>query len=237
MPEWSHQVTLHHLLTHTSGVKNYHDPLEFSPCEKYAYSNAGYILIGAVIQEITREPLESYFKRVLFDPAQMNDTYLPLSKTFLGLKDDSKFQKLALGFESNPSSKQRMYSATEENIHFDKLSTSGAIVSTAQDLVKWNQSFYNGHIIPSVLVNMMVTKHTSKETYPFYDGSDILWQGYGLDIHEDQEQIYQHCGGTSGYQARLSYNPKTTITIVNLSNISEEESPIYTCANRLRDLL
>ena len=238
MPEWSHQVTLHHLLTHTSGVKSYNEPLEFIPSENYAYSNVGYILIGEVIQEITREPLEAYFKRVLFDPAQMNDTYLPLRRTFLGLKDESKFQKLSLGFESNPSSTQRVFNSTEENIHFDKLSTSGAMVSTAQDLVKWNQSFYNGHIIPSFLVNMMVTKHTPKETYSFYDGSDTLWYGYGLDIHEERgERVYQHCGGTRGYQGRLSYNPKTNITIVNLSNISEEEPSIFTCVNRLRDLL
>lgn len=238
MPEWSHQVTLHQFLTHTSGVRSYNEPLEFSYSENCAYSNVGYILIGTVIQEITREPLEAYFKRVLFDPAEMNDTYLPLSKTFLALKDDSKFQKLSLGFKSNPSSKQRVFSSTEENIHFDKLSTSGAIISTAQNLTKWNQSFYNGHIIPSFLVNMMVTKHAPKETYPFYDGSDMLWYGYGLDIYEERgERIYQHCGGTNGYQARLSYNPKTDITIVNLSNISEEESSIFTCVNRLRNLL
>jgi len=212
--------------------------LEFIPSENYAYSNVGYILIGAVIQEITRELLEAYFKRVLFDPAQMNNTYLPLRRTFLELKDNSKFQKLSLGFESNPSPKQRVFNSTEENIHFDKLSPSGAMISTAQDLVKWNQSFYNGYIIPSFLVNMMVTKHTPKETYPFYDGSDTLWYGYGLDIHEERgEQIYQHCGGKNGYQARLSYNPKTNITIVNLSNVSKEEPSIFTCVNRLRDLL
>ncbi len=238
MQEWAHQVTLHHLLTQTSGVKNYHEPLEFKPSAKYAYANIGYTLLGAVIQAITSEVLDVYFERVLFVPSGMYDTGLPLSGKPIDLKKDPKFLKLSLGFERTFADENAGYSTMEDKVNFDKPSTAGGIISTVHDLVKWNHALYQGKIIPTFLVEMMTTRYIQKEAHPYYDGFETLWYGYGLDIYEQEnKKFYQHCGGIAGYQSKISYNPDAGTTIVNLSNIAEENPPLFAFVNRLQKLL
>ena len=235
MPEWAHQVTLHHLLTHTSGIKSFDEPLEFKPSEKYAYANIGYTLLGVVIQTITSEPLATYFERVLFSPAGMHNTGLPLLGSPAALKKYPQFQKLSLGFERTFIVGNASYSGMEEKLNFDKPSTAGGIISTVHDLAKWNYALYQGIIIPSFLLEMMTTKYIQKEANPYYDGFEKLWYGYGLDIYEKEgKKLYQHCGGIAGYQSKISYNPQTKITIVNLSNVMEETPPIFSFVNRLQ---
>lgn len=240
LPEWLDTVTLHQLLTHTSGIKNdqeFKRTLKFEPSTKYAYSNAGYVLIGSVIREIAREPLNTYFKRILFDPAQMDDTYLPLDGIPADLRRTSKFCNLSLGFERIITPEKTLFNSVAENIYLDKLSTAGGIVSTAEDLVKWNHALYQGQIIPMFLVEMLTIPYVQKESHLFYDGFDPLFYGYGLDIYEEgDKKYYQHCGGTAGYQSKISYNPKTNVTIVSLSNIAEEAPSIFPFINRLRNL-
>ena len=119
-------------------------------------------------------------------------------------------------------------------VNFDKPSASGGIISTTHDLVKWNHALYQGKIISMFLVEMMTARYIQKETYPYYDGFETLFYGYGIDIHE-QQKYYQHCGGIAGYQSKISYNPTTKITIVNLSNVVEENPPIFAFVNQLRN--
>jgi CubicO group peptidase (beta-lactamase class C family) len=238
MPEWANLVTLHHLLTHTSGIRSFHERLDFTPSEKYAYANIGYTLLGAVIQTITSQSLDVYFEKVLFKPAGMSDTGLPLSGKPIDLQNNPKFQKLSLGFERTVAGEHTKYSTMSDKLNFDKPSTAGGIISTTHDLVKWNHALYQGKIIPTCLVEIMTTRHIQKETHPYYDGFEPLWYGYGLDIYEQENtKIYQHCGGIAGYQSKMSYNPQTTITIINLSNVMEDSPPIFAFVNRLQALL
>ena len=231
-------MTLHHLLTHTSGIINYRESLAFRPSTKYSYSNPGYILIGFAIQEISKAPLDIYFKQILFDAAKLQDTYLPLRGRPSQLKEESRFHHLSLGFESSVESGQVFFTSVDADIRFEKLLAAGGIISTAQDLIKWNHALYSAQIIPPFLMEKMITKHTQKEAYPFYDGVETLWYGYGLDIFECKgHRFFQHCGGLPGYQSRFSYNFDTNITIVSLSDTAEERAPIYSFVNLLRDLL
>lgn len=232
------KITLHHLLTHTSGIKNLDNSLEFKPSEKYAYSNIGYTLLGAAIQALTSESLDVYFKKVLFSPASMHNTGLPVLGKPVDLKEDPKFQKLSLGFERTFIAGNATYSPMGEKINFDKPSTAGGIISTVHDLVKWNYALYQGKIIPLFLVDRMTRKYIQKEVHSYYDGFETLWYGYGLDVYEQGDRnLYQHCGGIAGYQSKISYNPQTKITIVNLSNVMEETPPIFTFVNRLQESL
>ena len=233
MPNWANVVTVHHLLTHTSGIKkksetDFDESLECTPGQKFSYSNPNYVLIGKIISEITKTSLGDYYKDVLFDPAGMKNTYFPRNGTPKHLKQQQEFKKLALGFEYDLVPLEVTFHTAEEKITFEELSVAGGIVSTVEDCIKWNNALYHGKIIPMFLVELMLCKYISSAPVPIYYGLDPVWYGYGLDVyHEDQTICYQHPGGCPGYQARLIYLPVSNITIVHLSN-SQKENTHYT---------
>lgn len=234
MPGFAKIVTIHHLLSHTSGLDAIDKPLLYSPGERYHYSNPGYILIGHIIQALIDEPIDSYYKRVLFDPARMQDTFLVLDGTPASLKDDPVFANLAPGFEKNRDQIKKI----SDKPDFSKLFTAGGITSTPIDLVKWQHALYQGNIIPLKLLQLMTNPVIQKSGFSFYDGEGPLFAGYGVDIVSDgRTKLYQHCGGTSGYQSKISYDPKTQISIINLSNIMEEKPPIFAFTNQLRNMI
>jgi CubicO group peptidase (beta-lactamase class C family) len=100
-------VTIHHLLTHTSGIPSYTGiaawresrmvpkprdeviayfrdlPLQWVPGEKYAYNNSGYYLLGVVIEEITSKKYEQVLREMILDPLDLADTGYDWTKTIL----------------------------------------------------------------------------------------------------------------------------------------------------------
>ena len=232
MPIWANMVTVHHLLTHTSGIKKksetvFDDSLNTTPGQTFSYSNPNYILIGKIISEITKTALDDYYKHVLFDTAGMKNTYLPLTSTPKQLKLQRDFKKLALGFEYDLIPLKVTFNTAEEKIAFDELNVAGGMVSTVQDCISWNNALYHGKIIPMFLVELMVNKYISSAPIPIYYGLDPVWYGYGIDVYnEDQKICYQHPGGCPGYQSRLIYLPVSDVTIVHLSN-SQKDNMSY----------
>ncbi len=230
MPNWANKVTIHHLLTHTSGIKKksetvFDDNLDNKPGQMFLYSNPNYVLIGKIISEITKTSLNDYYKHVLFDPAGMNSTHFPLTGTPKHLKLQQDFKKLAIGFEYDLVPRDVTFNTAEEKITFDELSVAGGIVSTAKDCVRWNNALYHGKIIPMFLVELMLNKYISSAPVPIYYDLDPVWYGYGIDVYnEDQKICYQHPGGCPGYQSRLIYLPVSNVTIVHLSNSQKDNT-------------
>ena len=103
LPEYrkdtGNRVTIHHLLTHTSGIPSYTDipgffedisrdpysvsdfikkfcsgDLEYTPSERYRYNNSGYFLLGAIIEEITKESYEEVLQSRILTPLKMTNT-------------------------------------------------------------------------------------------------------------------------------------------------------------------
>lgn len=234
MPDFAKVITIHHLLSHTSGLEAIDKPLLHTPGESYHYSNFGYVFIGHIIQSLTPEPIDVYYKRVLFDPAGMQNTFLVVSGTPASLKDDLAFAALIPGFERDGLNMTKVI----DKPNFSMLFTAGGIISTPVDLVKWQHALYQGNIISLTLLQFMTNPVIQKPGFAFYDGEGSLFSGYGVDIaHDGITKIYQHCGGTSGYQSKISYDPKIQIGIINLSNIMEKNPAIFAFSNRLRAIL
>jgi CubicO group peptidase (beta-lactamase class C family) len=120
------RVTIHHLLTHTSGIPSYtglpkffdevsRDPypvaefvkkycsgnLEFEPGSKFAYNNSGYFLLGAIIEKVTGKPYEAVLKEQILDPLGMKDTGYDRHGTVLP-KRAAGYSKTLLGYENAP---------------------------------------------------------------------------------------------------------------------------------------
>jgi CubicO group peptidase (beta-lactamase class C family) len=230
MPNWANMVTIHHLLTHTSGIKKknetvFDDSLDNTPGQQFLYSNPNYVLIGNIISEITKTSLDDYYKHVLFNPAGMKNTGFPLTGTPKRLNLQRDFKKLAVGFEYDLVPLEITFRTAEEKITFNELSVAGGIVSTVKDCIKWNNALYHGKIIPRFLVELMLKKYISSAPVPIYYGLDPVWYGYGIDVYdEDQKICYQHPGGCPGYQSRLIYLPVSNVTIVHLSNSQKDNT-------------
>ena len=99
-PMHGYTITVHHLLTHTSGIKNYtsienwwvdnigqpfttdeliaefqNQPMDFAPGTQYSYSNSGYVLLGGIIEKVTGLSYAEYIKEKFFDPLDMLESY------------------------------------------------------------------------------------------------------------------------------------------------------------------
>ncbi|HEV2601757.1 MAG TPA: serine hydrolase [Candidatus Babeliales bacterium] len=237
-PEICLHVTLHQLLTHTSGITALNMPLQSEPGTEYHYSNVGYNLIGDILQKISHIPLNDYFSKMLFEPMSMKNSFLTTQGTTHTLHKKQKFENLLLGIERTIVNDRATYKPAKQ-IKMSELATAGGMISTPLDLFLWTRSLYAGQeVIPNYLINLMTTPHVQKPAHALYDGCNTLHHGYGIDLYQENDKtVYQIAGGISGYQSRITYNPKTEVCIINLSNISEEQPAIFALANILRDNL
>ena len=245
MPAWANQVTLHHLLTHTSGIPNYtetkgyyhfvkpdkqwfesyHPPSEivrlisdesllFEPGSEYNYSNTGYVLIAEVIEAITLRPISDYLQEVLFKPCGLNATMNPAK----GTRDDlSRISALVPQLKYDLRKKQKeLY----PQVHSEDISVakgSGSIISTAEDLLKWNNCLHKDKtLLPQELYELMITDF--KEEY----GYGIGVENYGAGL------VLGHKGSIGSFRSLLLYLPKYELSIIVLCHISYDFEKIRT---------
>lgn len=244
MPAWASVVTIHQLLIHSSGIPNYtslldfenrhfpktkdlinffkdHD-LEFTPGEKFSYSNSGYYLLGIIIEEITQQNLDVYLENAIFKPLSMQSSFLPMRGTVDELiREDERFLNLARGYQ---------YEITSNNAHLEEIKkyermevpgAAGSLIITAEDLFKWNNALYNEKIIPKLLLELMLHPHLVTER------SDAYY-GYGIEIMESEGlgQYYSHRGGIPGFRSVLTYIPSLQLSIIALQNLAANQEKI-----------
>jgi CubicO group peptidase (beta-lactamase class C family) len=191
VPEDKAGITLHHLLTHTSGlvpdvgpdyepasrdetvIKILSLPLEFKPGERFAYSNVNYTLLAAVIEKITGQPYEDYLRESLFKPAGMEWT---------GYRIPNWNERVVAHW----------YVAEKDNVHslirpfpFWNLIGNGGILSTTEDMYKWHLALTG---------NQVLSPEAKKKLYtPFLND-----YAYGWDVLKTERgTLIQHNGGSS----------------------------------------
>lgn len=222
--EWQ-AITIHHLLTHTSGIHNFTNmlsyrwlmakpttpeqtmdvfndlPLDFQPGERYKYSNSGYVVLGSIIERASGQTYEEFLQQEIFTPLKMNNT----------------------GYEHPDSGVAVGYSRTsaEKPAQFIDMSVpfaAGALYSTVEDMLLWDQALYTEQLLPRSMLELMFTKHTSM-------GEENASYGYGWMIMEDGERtIVQHGGGINGFRSLIVRYPEEKVLVVILSN--QENTPV-----------
>ncbi len=185
-PTKEYPVTIHHLLSQTSGIPEFFDvdneemhllsqehtpqqlisyyknrPLEFEPGTKFQYSNSNYPLLGVVVEKVSGMSLKKYLKVNLFEPLGMNSTSL-------WYMNDTRKKRIAKGYRSYQG---KLISSPK--IVGSVLYASGAIVSTIDDLLLWNCEFKNRTVLTDFVVeNLTTEKRTTSGTSTGY--------GYGF---------------------------------------------------------
>jgi CubicO group peptidase (beta-lactamase class C family) len=162
-PAMWQDITIHHLLTHTSGIPDFTDfpdyettraapssplqtiarfqdrPLDFEPGEKWSYSNSGYIVLGYIIEQVSGQSYETFLRQNIFEPVQMNNTGY-----------DHNDGSLATGYTG-------FYDHWEKPDYLDMTIpfAAGGLYSTIEDLYRWDQVLYTEQLIPRDLLNLM----------------------------------------------------------------------------------
>lgn len=217
-PETWETITIHHLLTHTSGIPNFTDfpdysrtsatpsppeetidrfqdePLDFQPGERWSYSNSGYILLGYIIERVSSQSYEEFLQENIFTPLQMTNTGYDHNQDDLAVGYKSIFSKADFIDMSIP------YSA-------------GGLYSTVDDLYKWDQAFYTKQLLPQDYLDQIFAAHVA------IPSSDGMAYGYGWMVGlEDGRQIITHGGGIEGFVTNIARYPQDKTVIIILSN-------------------
>jgi CubicO group peptidase (beta-lactamase class C family) len=218
------KVTIHHLLTHTSGIPSYtgypgfwsdssRNPyttdqlikkfcsgdLEFEPGSKFLYNNSGYVLLAKIIEEVTGKSYEENMQKRIFDKIGMMDSYLERPEMIL--------KNRASGYDKNG-----LELVNTNYFNVKNAIGAGDLVSTVFDLYLWDKALYNNEILTEESKVKVFTPYM--ENY-----------GYGWAITEvDSITIYSHGGGINGFSAYISRIIEDKNLIVVLNNIGTSPS-------------
>lgn len=222
-------VTLFHLLTHTSGIPDYtqspdflasvatpttphglvdrikNKSLVFAPGAKYEYSNSNYVLLGVVIEKTSGEPYGEFLKQQLFAPLGMGDTsYGP------GSAPADRNAKGYFPTKSGPTDSP----LADWSVAY----AAGGLFSTAHDMLRWQQALHHGRVISPASVERMTTPY--KGDYGF--GLTIeqrYWHFLKMLFGIGGTRLIHHGGATLGFSSHMAYYPEQDMTIAVLGNV------------------
>lgn len=225
-------VTVHQLLTHTSGIPDYEEirsydiyrhrvtpediikiaqsrPVDFAPGTGWYYSNTGYFLLSMIIERIEGLPLGKVLKKRIFDPLQMTDTGMADPETIIPNR--------ASGYWVNKTNHLININPTETSSTLG----AGGLLTTATDLVKWDNALYGDSVLSSKSKALMWREvAVPVGENPYY--------GYGWDLRDFEGlKSTRHGGQVAGFIAdfiRLSDHELTIIVLVNRYRV--KTSPI-----------
>ena len=221
------KVTIHHLLTHTSGIPSYTNQtgflenvsrnpykvnefvkkyasgdLEFEPGSKYSYNNSGYFLLGAIIERVTGKPYEQVLKQNIFDPVGMKNTGYDHHNTII--------LKRASGYTKTPVLSNAAF--LDMSIPY----AAGSLYSTVEDLYLWDQALYTDKLLSAASKELMYK--------PFLQNYAYGWVVRNASFKQNNNdiQVIAHDGGINGFTTTIVRFPKERNLIVILDNSSSE---------------
>lgn len=224
------KITIHQLLTHTSGMGNYQnekflanldksrtiadllpffasDPVEFEPGSKWQYSNSGYALLGLIIEKVSRQNYFDYVREHIFKPAGMVNT-----DSYEKGKDVTN---LAVGYmrmnaegRPDPAATRRENTATRPA----RGSSAGGGYSTAEDLLKFSVALRGNKLLTQKYTELLLTGKVEA-------GGPIGKYAYGFgDKMFAGKHIVGHNGGSAGIGANFDMFPELGYTAIVLTN-------------------
>ncbi|SHI65422.1 CubicO group peptidase, beta-lactamase class C family [Cruoricaptor ignavus] len=201
-------ITVHQLLTHTSGISDFGNGLLSKPGEKFSYSNKGYRFLGELIEEVSGRSFDENAAE-LFAKAGMHHTFTP--KTF----DNQNFGSAYTGNAAQYSIVENMPARLAEN----SISTSaGGILSTVNDLNRWNLALFGGKILKPESLKLLTKKYASRE----HEILGNVGYGYGIMLNLTAPEAFFHTGYVKGSPSLNIFYPKTKTSVIILSNIADE---------------
>lgn len=222
------EVTLRHLLTHTSGIHSYTDetdfmgrvtnattteaiiglmkkyPYDFDPGAKWHYDNSGYVLLGWIVAKVSGQSYADFVRESFFQPLGMTNTGVYRAQA--GLPHE------ALGYSLEKTAFQRAL-----NWDMSWAGSAGALYSTVGDLYRWNEGLFNGRVLDAASLKAAFAPVNVS------DGQTNSDTGYGFGWFINQYRGLReisHGGGLQGFSSFLLRLPEARFTVVVLANAS-----------------
>lgn len=228
------EITLHHLLTHTSGIPDYTDkllkkgmlravfkihfpttkekllnyfkdePFDFNPGESYKYNNSGYFLLYCIVEKVSGKNYGQYLKEVFFGPLQMTNT---------GMYD----------FKERLHNEPKSYMSEDGNyrklpdIAMSWFRGAGDLYSTLDDLYIWNEALFNGKVLSDQSMKAAFTPAVLNDGKRPRNAS----YGYGWEVNAFRNQkVVEHDGNLPGWLSSMSRFVEANLTVIILTNVS-----------------
>jgi len=204
------KITIYHLLTHTSGIREYaakyepgtpdklvfnDRPLNFQPGEQLAYTNLGYIVLGYLLERISGQTYEEFVQENIFKPLGMNDSGL-MSFVSIIPRRASGYWPGSNGTENADRPDARMGFS------------SGSLYSTTEDLLRWEEGLFGGKLLTPASLRKMTT--------PFK--SDYACGLYVKRVNG--RLMIEHDGNNIGFNSDMAYYPEDRIAVIVLANLN-----------------
>ncbi|PAV30562.1 penicillin-binding protein [Virgibacillus profundi] len=233
-PHFNEEITIHHLLTHSSGIPDYFDEevmddfeelwearpmykmnslqdflpmfqnrkMMFQPGEKFHYNNAGYIVLGLIIEEVTGLTFTDFVEQHIFEKAGMNDSgYYEL---------DRLPGNTATGYiDSEDGWKTNIYSIPVKG------GADGGALVTAEDMNRFWDALFSHKLLNEETLKLLLTPHMESDEDEYY--------GYGIWIDKMDGEVskYHVMGYDPGVSFHSAVYPSSGINIVIISNKSD----------------
>lgn len=239
LPAYADKITLYHLLTHTSGVRDYftlgalaglpaetaysddlvlrmlarQKALNFEPGTSFLYSNSGYVLLSIVVKRVTGKPLDEVARSRIFAPLGMNQTLFQHDHTGL-------IRNKAFGYD------QRGDTWHASNSSLDVVGD-GGLYSSIDDMLHWTRNFDALAVAPDSVKAMQAPAMLA-------NGKTVEY-GMGLapGLYRGLKLI-EHSGGLAGYRTQDMWFPSERLAVVVLCN-SGAADPVQ-LARKVADL-
>lgn len=223
-PSKGHTITIEHLLTHTSGIRDYMQidyrgtnmerwdqtprqvidsfkkfSLEFAPGTQYRYSNSGYYLLGYIIEKVSGKTYQQYIQENLLTPLALNHSFFDMGNNLIPNKVNGYRQEGKDYVNADFWSPSIAYAA-------------GGLLSNTEDLYHWFKGLLAYKIVKKELLEKAFTPFRLK------DGSPLTY-GYGWYIqHMSSIKSIEHSGKMNGFTSNATYYPDQDVYIAVLFN-------------------
>lgn len=226
LPDYGNLIKVHHLIHHTSGLRDYltlleiagipfgnfhkEDVLEliarqkelnFKPGEEYLYSNSGYFLLAILVERVSGKIFRQFAEENIFQPLGMKNSLFLDDYTLI-------IKNRASGYFPGGPGKYRNFIST-----FDCVG-SGGLYTTVEDLFLWDQNFYHCRVGGKDLIELIQTPGE-------LNSGKKLDYAFGLTVGDYRGlKTVGHGGALGGYRAGMIRFPEQKFSVICLSNLS-----------------
>lgn len=219
------RITLHHLLSHTSGLQEIYDvpnlrfemaklkhehgdflafllnlPQLFDPGERWSYSTTGFILMGYLMERVTELPYAELLQQYLFSPLSIEHTGV------------DRPRRINAGRASGHT-EENGHMVNADNDRLSEIDAPGELYSTVHDLKRWCDAIFDCTLVSPETQQRMFT--------PYAQVEPSLHYGYGWFL---SPQCHWHGGATEGFISRIRLYPEQKASVIILLN-SDHVSP------------